>query len=294
MNITWVKFMDLMRDVAATQNLDVDSYQVLAPQRRRLCEAMNASTSYAWRFHLWPETVFLTRALFTQAAGAEPIYLIERGFDLLEAYTEDPTASWEAGTDPKVLPIREAQGRHYVQGAAVADSIDGEALFYSVRLAPPRFGADERSASVTYEPGQCIYDPATGEGWRCHRAHSAQSVTATWDHWRSGVAYTNETRLRGGVLFGCNSAHTGAADNEPAFGADWTDYWPSSAIKYWSPQRLPEYLRTAVVMGARAWMETGIAAVMQQAMQDELLWQVQQCRVLRRQGVTTGGALSRL
>jgi hypothetical protein len=274
MNTTWVKFTDLMKDVAATQNLDFDLGQILAPQRRRICEALNAATAYAWRFSLWPESV-------------------ERGFDVLEAYTEDPTEAWEEGTDAKVLPMREAQGRIYVQGTTDG-SYDGEALFYAVRLAPPRWGADERSAATAYQPGDCIYDPATGEGWRCHRAHTNQSVSSTWDHWRSGVAYTTETRLRGGVLFGCSQGHTASADNEPAFGVEWADNWPSSSIKYWSPQRLPEYLRTAVIMGARAWMESGVAAVMQEAMEDELLHLQQQMMVLRRQGLRQGGTLARV
>ena len=95
---------------------------------RRYAQAVNAALEIAWKFYAWPACCWVING--TQYDLPE---CLERGYDVLAYYAEDPLDAWNAGTDPKVISVRETQGRYVAVGDAQTTP------FWLVRTAPPRF-----------------------------------------------------------------------------------------------------------------------------------------------------------
>lgn len=292
MNIVWHKWQDVMRELAATQGLDLDLNQIEAPTARRYAQAINAATEVAWKFHAWPGCCWVW-----EAANYHPANKLEPGFDVLALYEEDPIAAWVAGTDPKRRNVRETQGR-YVSAGATAPTTP----YYLIRTAPPRFGTAARDTATAYEAGQLIYDSSTGEAWRCVRAHTNQALPASWEEWAATPAFNytaaSTARIRrAGVLWDCSVDHDDLeAGTEPGYGANWTDFW-SGTPHYWAPQRIPGFLLHAIIHGARSWLHESPPlprSAMEKQMEGWLAAEVNDLTYNRSQRFADGGGLTML
>ncbi len=287
MNLLWHKWRDVLEAVAATQNLDDDLGQVQAPQARRFALAVNAALEIAWKRAAWPGCCWVMREL-TTPEGETLFPYLERGYNVLALYSEDPLAAWEAGTDPVMVPVRETSGTLVPQGD------DPETPFYFVRLAPPRFGIAARSAATAYKPGDLAYDPATGEAWRCVIAHT-NTAFPTWDEWYLRGEWTPaETWVRrNGVLWNPLDSDAAEVTNEPTLGADWDSQWETTA-HVWAPQRVPDFLLQAVIHGARAWLHESPPlprSALEKQMDGWLDAEVDDIKHHRRQGTARGGSV---
>lgn len=288
MNILWHKFEDLIREVAATQGFDYDAGQVENPGTvRKYAQALGAAVEIAWKFHAWPGCCWVMNA-----AVYDPSLLCEKGYDVLALYSEEPLTAWNAGREPKTIPLRETSGRYLIQGDALTTP------YYLIRTAPPRFGTAARSTSTAYEAGALIYDSATGEAWRCVTAHTDVAPATAWEEWADGGTYSaaSGTRIRrNGVLWDCSSNHDSiSATNEPGFGSAFWDVW-SATVEKWAPQRLPHFLLQAVLHGARAWLhETPPLprSALEKQMEGWLASEVDDLKFHRRQFFAAGGGLT--
>lgn len=289
MNIIWHTWQDIMREVAASQNYDLDLNQVEAPVARKYAQAVNAAVDIAWKFHTWPDTCFVLNDMSVGGgAGNDDIPLLEHGYNLLALYNEDPLLAWDAGTDPERVQVREMPN-----GVARPTALP-DTPFYLVRLAAPRFGTAARSVSTEYQRGDLAYDATTGEAWRCHRKHTNQAFVTWRDFALDDYYATGDYTRRNGVLFLSDTDSVAATDNEPCYATLWQDKWPGAPY-YWAPQRLPSYLLQAVIHGARVWLNESPPlprSAMERQMEGWLAAEVDDLMNTRRQRFATGGSLT--
>lgn len=265
MTTRWLKFRTVLEEVAVTQNLDptlgqLDSVVV----QRRLAQAINMAVEVAWKYHLWPEAVWLVDAVTTPDWKSH----FEQGCALVGSFSEQPFDAWRAERNPK--------RRNWREGAGTIITPDDSAtvVYHLVRMAPPGFGVDARDNAAAYEKGDVIYDAATGECWRAQQAHTGQAPAAAWAHWEQGAESQGDAPVwHNGWLYQARSSGENLPEEEPLAGADWYDAWDYND-EFWTPQRLPQYLLPAVLAGARAWLDSPDTEAMERAMQGALSAQV--------------------
>lgn len=280
MNTRWLKFRDVLHEVAATQNLDVAEGQLdSAVVQRRLAQAVNMAVDFVWKFHLWPEAAWL----YYQTGSADMSLVFPPGFSVVQVYAEDPLAKWEAGSAPVAsLPAKLARWREF--GGTVRRQSD-DPVWMVVRIPAPEFGVDARTTTTAYVPGDKVYDAATGECWVCQKGHTNEALPSSWAYWKAGKSYSeNDLAWHGGWLFKRNGA---AGDYEPHYDENWPTTWSYSTV-YWRPVRLPGYLLRAVLAGARAWLESPDTEAMERAMQGALGTEIHDFTYTRQQGGHAG------
>lgn len=285
MNTRWLKFREVLHAVAATQNLDVELGQLdSAVVQRRLVQAVNMAVDFAWKFHLWPEAAWLFAA--GEQDDARTVFPL--GFQVVGSFAEDPLARWQGGSStlpaqaPALQRWREHGGRVVFETGRVVDT-----AFLQVRIPPPEFGVEARSASTAYGEGELVYDAATGECWRCQKAHTNAAPPAAWTYWSPETAYAADARVwRGGWLFKSKGTYAPADYAEPAGGTGWAGKW-NHTTEEWCPVRLPQYLLRAVLAGARAWLDSPDTEAMERAMEGALSTEIHDRVYTRKQGTAT-------
>lgn len=276
MNTRWLKFKEVLDQVAVTQNLDPTLKQIEgAGTQIRLAQAINMAVEVAWKYHLWPEAVWLVDVVTTPDWAAH----FEQGCAVVASFKENPIEAWRAGREPKRRNWREGAG-------TITTPNDSAAVVYHlVRTAPPEFGVDARDNAKAYEMGAVIYDAATGECWRAQQAHTGQAPAASWRHWEHGeeTGGANVAVWHNGWLYQSMGAMEMLPEQEPVAGADWYSVWDYDD-EFWTPQRLPQYLLPAVLAGARAWLDSPDTEAMERAMLGALSAQVHDRVYTRKQG----------
>jgi len=282
MNVRWLTWKELLAEAGILRNVDAILNQIEGPEARRIAQAVNLATDFAWKFHPWECACWFMRNL-ESSSDEDKTPLVETGYAMMAVYAEDPLAEWDAGNNPKTTDFRNGSGTIRLYEAA-------DIPFYLIRTPPPRFGGEARDTATAYAPGALAYDSTTGECWRCTMTHT-NTAFPTWQEWKIARNYEpgNLYKLRrNGVLFTATQNAASSATNEPAYGSAWSTDW-SETISVWTPMRLPEFLLPAVLAGARSWMENPNTGAMQEAMLPALETEISDFSITRRQRRVTGG-----
>lgn len=278
-----IRFKELNETLALALGLDAESGQLTPAAARKQAAAINAAVRYAWDYYPWPETTAILPSLMVTVASGEAVPVVAPGYKLLRVFAEDPVAAYHDGTEPQWVDFRmEMNGAVTLQDATLLTP------YYAVQLEPPSFGAAAWDAAAYYGEGSVIYDTGSGD---CFQAVlGTNDVIPPWEPWGENNAIVSGTYYRShGVLWEAVDAGTATAERIPPAGAAWQDYF---ALRYkaWAPQRLPDFLFQAVLMGAEAWMtrtagQAATSAFMEAAMGDLLASRVRLITLMQRQGL---------
>ncbi|MBK9496965.1 MAG: hypothetical protein IPO08_21140 [Xanthomonadales bacterium] len=279
MNHPEVSFPELLHTLALARGLDHESGEVTNIVSRRLCGALNMAAEYCWRAYPWPEVCTVVPALTSEDSTLRAGSLLAPGYTVLGLYGEDPTAAFAAGEVPERLDQR--TGRD-----GVIEIVDAPTeKYYHVQLAAPVFNALAHDSTTNYSPGDGCYTAAggvtsSGDSWRAVLGNNALAPVGFEDWLESASLVLNSYYRANGLLFKCSAAGVASDSNYPVSGSAWTESFIVTPYA-WAPQRLPAFLKTAVLEGADAYLQrtddgqiSGAAAahrVMDARLEDEVL-----------------------
>lgn len=244
----------LLQALAYACGLDTESGELSPQWARKACRALTQATAYCWRVSVWSELcVSLTRLAVTASALPDDRVLAP-GWELLKVYAEDPEAAWSAGQEPEAVGFRMGYGGAVLLPAEVTTP------YYYVRLAPPEFDGTPFNATTNYLENQVVYtNPAgayvQGECWKATAGSlgSAPPAYTPWGYAGGGIVTNSYYRAHGLLWKAIGDGVMDDAETLPLLGSDWQSYFQSSH-HIWAPQRLPVFLREAVICGAEAWL----------------------------------------
>lgn len=256
MNLVEVTFTDLLDELAAMRGQDMAQGQVSPADARQMAFALTRAADYCWKAYPWEElcivTPVLTHADSTLRGGA----LLAPGYTILNIYADDPREAWAAGGDP----ILTNDWRPSTDGTTIVPDTT-TTPYYHIRLAPPQFGAVDWVSTKYYDPGQVAYTApgvvqTAGDSWLA-LIGSNDLEPASYEDWQEGGIdmglIEDEYYRANGVLWKCISADTVDDTARPLTGSLWETYFQAVPFS-WAPQRLPQFLRHAVLEGAFAFL----------------------------------------
>ena len=253
MNILEVSFDNLLRDLALARGLDMAAGEVSPGIARQMASALTRAAEYAYSVADWREVCVTVTALTHPDSTLRGGALLAPGYTVLGVYAENPGTAYAAGESPTIVPHRTTtDGTLELQEAPAS-------AWYRVRLAAPVFCADDWDSTKNYAPGDGCHTPAEdvttpGDSWRALLGNlNAEPIG--FEDWRESTDLVPDVWYRAaGVLWKCIHAGTASDSNYPASGADWETYFDPTPHT-WAPQRLPQFLKEAVLEGAAAFLQ---------------------------------------
>jgi len=245
-------FDDVRNALAYALNLDPADGEISPQWARKAARALTQATEHCWHSYPWPELCVTLTALTLGASSRPDDRLLAPGWELLGVYDEDPEAAWAADEDAKLVPFRiDSFGRVLLQSDVLTP-------YYYVRLAAPEFDATDWSATVDYHEGRGVYTApgVSGREGQCWKAMtgSLNELPPLYTQWGYSATIVLDSYYRAyGLLWRCTAGGQQDETTIPLTGSLWTDYFQVSH-HFWAPQRVPVFLKEAVLAGAEAYM----------------------------------------
>lgn len=251
MNFPEVSFPALLDELALLSGLDATAGEVNHFTARRMALALTQATEYCWKLWPWEEVCLVATGLTSEDSSLRFSSLLQPGYTVLGVYAEDPVAAWAANEIPKRLDRRTGN-----DGATEVVEVTTPA-YYWLRLASPVFNSVLHNTDTVYAPGDGCYTApggvtTPGDSWLALRGNNDSAPEGFEDWGESPNIVSGDIYRAAGVLrIAIDSAATATAAMKPISGADWEEYFNPSP-RDWAPQRLPLFLKTAVLEGAAA------------------------------------------
>lgn len=282
-----VRFKEINETLALAMGLDAADNQLTPAISRKQAAAINAATRYAWEYYPWPEVTSIIRGMTHSDGFSGTTPTVIPGAEVLRVYKDEPVALFQGDDgEPETIPFQVGpDGAIYVQDDT---TVSGYTLpYYVIRWAAPKFGSTAFVLATSYHEGDAVYDATSGDAFVAVHDTSGFALPS-WTAWSVGLDIAENDYIRHhGTIYKANTAHTATAADEPGTGDDWLDSY-TRQLYGWAPQRLPEFLLQAVLIGAEGWLtrtagQSATAAMMASGMEDLLAARVRHTTLTQKQ-----------